>query len=87
VDRLGRHAHLGRRRPRHRHNGCVAGTSERSDIPTALRAVRILLTLTDGTPVDVTYCQLCTYRTWRPTDGPLELDDVLPGLGDQRLPR
>ncbi len=38
---------------------------------------RILLTLTDGTPVDITCCQSCTYRTWRPTDGTLELDGVL----------
>ncbi len=41
------------------------------------RITRILLTLTDGTPVDFVSCQRCEYRAWRSADGALELDGVL----------
>ena len=45
---------------------------------------RILLTLTDGAPVDIVCCQSCDYRAWRFTDGTLELDDVLTGFAGQQ---
>ncbi len=45
------------------------------------RMTRILLTLTDGAPVDIVCCQSCDYHAWRSTDGTLELEGVLVGLG------
>ena len=51
------------------------------------RMTRILLTLTDGTPVDVAFCQSCDYRVWHATDGTLELDGVRVGLPEQQRPR
>ncbi len=39
---------------------------------------RILLALTDGTPVNITSCQSCTYQSWRASDDTLELDGLLP---------
>jgi len=51
------------------------------------RMTRILLTLTDGTPVDVAFCQSCDYRVWRATDGTLELDGVRVRLAEQQRPR
>jgi len=50
------------------------------------RMTRILLTLTDGTPVDVAFCQSCDYRAWRATDGTLELDGVRVRLTEQQRP-
>ncbi len=47
---------------------------------------RILLTLTDGTPVDVAFCQSYDYRAWRATDGTLELDGVRVRLTEQQRP-
>ncbi len=51
------------------------------------RMTRILLTLTDGTPVDVVSCQSCDYRVWHATDGTLELDGVRVRLAEQQRPR
>ncbi len=48
------------------------------------RMTRILLTLTDGAPVDIVCCQSCDYRAWRFTDGTLELDGVLTGFAGQQ---
>jgi len=42
------------------------------------RMTRILLALTDGTPVNITSCQSCTYQSWRASDNTLELDGLLP---------
>ncbi len=42
------------------------------------RMTRILLALTDGTPVNITSCQSCTYQSWRASDDTLELDGLLP---------
>ncbi len=39
---------------------------------------RILLALTDGTPVNITSCQSCTYQSWRASDDTLELDGLPP---------
>jgi len=42
------------------------------------RMTRILLALTDGTPVDLTSCHSCDYHVWRAGDGTFELDRLLP---------
>jgi len=42
------------------------------------RMTRILLALTDGTPVDLTSCHSCGYHVWRAVDGTCELDGLLP---------
>lgn len=47
---------------------------------------RILLTLTDGTPVDFVSCQSCEHRAWRSPDGTLELDRVLARARRERQP-
>ncbi len=51
------------------------------------RMTRILLTLTDGTPVDFVSCQRCEHRSWRSADGTLELDGVLARARRERHPR
>jgi len=48
------------------------------------RMTRILLTLTDGAPVDIVCCQSCDYRAWRFTDGALELDGGPTGFAGQQ---
>ncbi len=50
----------------------------------ATSGTRILLTLTDGTPVDVVPCRSCDYRAWRAIGGTLELAGVRDGLTERR---
>jgi len=51
------------------------------------RMTRILLTLTDGTPVDFVSCQRCEHHSWRSADGAIELDGVLARARRERHPR
>ena len=50
------------------------------------RMNRILLALTDGTPIDFVSCQTCQYAAWRLMDSTLELDGILSGLASQQPP-
>ena len=50
------------------------------------RMNRILLALTDGTPIDFVSCQTCQYAAWRLMDSTLELDGILSELASQQPP-